>query len=198
MEEIPITGLEELESHLQQLVDAPDTLLNANLFDEVELQLTGKFGLSIVQFHLCQMAARGKRFRVAESSCLLSKEYQLSFESVKLRRRELTTKFCRSGTSVSFLSWAPQLLPRSWQVVEKCPLTCTRYQHTSPYSTTSPSGHPDTTQIRPRSCRSYQSLREAPTTGHFHSSPDLSIRRCSHTSASFARPFCEYTCHDSH
>ena len=45
MEEIPVTGLEELESHLQQLVEAPDTPLNAKLFDEVELQLTGKLRL---------------------------------------------------------------------------------------------------------------------------------------------------------
>ncbi|TVY57543.1 hypothetical protein LCER1_G002856, partial [Lachnellula cervina] len=38
--QIPITGLEELESHLKHIVDDPDTPLNANLFDEVELQLT--------------------------------------------------------------------------------------------------------------------------------------------------------------
>jgi hypothetical protein len=42
MDQIPITGLEELERHLQQLVEAPDTPLDAKLFDEVELQLTGK------------------------------------------------------------------------------------------------------------------------------------------------------------
>lgn len=42
MEELPITGLEEIESHLQQLVQDPETQLNAKLFDEVELQLTGK------------------------------------------------------------------------------------------------------------------------------------------------------------
>lgn len=42
MEEILITGLEELERHLQHLVQAPDTPLDAKLFDEVELQLTGK------------------------------------------------------------------------------------------------------------------------------------------------------------
>jgi hypothetical protein len=38
---IPITGLDELEHHLQVLLDSPDTLLNAKLFDEVSLQLTG-------------------------------------------------------------------------------------------------------------------------------------------------------------
>jgi hypothetical protein len=42
MEEIPIHGLEELERHVQQLVEAPETPLNAKLFDEVELQLNGK------------------------------------------------------------------------------------------------------------------------------------------------------------
>jgi hypothetical protein len=42
MEEIPITGLEELERHVQHLVEAPETLLDVKLFDEVELQLTGK------------------------------------------------------------------------------------------------------------------------------------------------------------
>jgi hypothetical protein len=42
MDQIPITGLEELERHFQQLVEAPDTPLDAKLFDEVELQLTGK------------------------------------------------------------------------------------------------------------------------------------------------------------
>lgn len=42
MEDIPITGLEELEHHLKQLVEAPEMPLNAKLFDEVELQLTGR------------------------------------------------------------------------------------------------------------------------------------------------------------
>ena len=42
MAELPVTGLEELELHLQHLIQAPDTPLNASLFDEVELQLTGK------------------------------------------------------------------------------------------------------------------------------------------------------------
>lgn len=39
MEGLP-TGTEELDLHLQTLLDAPDTPLNAKLFDEVELQLT--------------------------------------------------------------------------------------------------------------------------------------------------------------
>lgn len=41
MNDVPITGLEELERHLQHVVDAPETPLDAKLFDEVELQLTG-------------------------------------------------------------------------------------------------------------------------------------------------------------
>jgi hypothetical protein len=49
MDQIPITGLEELERHLQQLVEAPDTPLDAKLFDEVELQLTGKIYASWTQ-----------------------------------------------------------------------------------------------------------------------------------------------------
>lgn len=41
MDDVPITGLEELERHLQHVVEAPETPLDAKLFDEVELQLTG-------------------------------------------------------------------------------------------------------------------------------------------------------------
>lgn len=43
MEEIPVTGLEELEKHVDVLLEAPDTPLDAKLFDEVELQLNGRF-----------------------------------------------------------------------------------------------------------------------------------------------------------
>lgn len=43
MEEIPVTGLEELEKHLGVVLDAPETPLDAKLFDEVELQLNGMF-----------------------------------------------------------------------------------------------------------------------------------------------------------
>jgi hypothetical protein len=45
-ESIPVAGAEELEEHLQLVLQAPDTPLNAKLFDEVELQLTGKSVLS--------------------------------------------------------------------------------------------------------------------------------------------------------
>jgi len=44
-EGLPVTGLEDLTRHLQQLSKDLDTPLDAKLFDEVELQLTGKFFL---------------------------------------------------------------------------------------------------------------------------------------------------------
>jgi hypothetical protein len=40
-EDMPVSGLDELEVHLQQLVQSPDTPLEGKLFDDVELQLTG-------------------------------------------------------------------------------------------------------------------------------------------------------------
>jgi hypothetical protein len=43
MESVPVTGLEDLYSHLLQLLEDPDTPLNAKLFDDVELQLTGMY-----------------------------------------------------------------------------------------------------------------------------------------------------------
>lgn len=42
MDDIPITGIEELETHLQDLLKHAKIPLKAKLFDEVELQLTGK------------------------------------------------------------------------------------------------------------------------------------------------------------
>jgi hypothetical protein len=41
METVPVTGLEELDEHLDELVDDSSIDLNAKLFDHVELQLTG-------------------------------------------------------------------------------------------------------------------------------------------------------------
>ncbi|KAK3352866.1 hypothetical protein B0T25DRAFT_590628 [Lasiosphaeria hispida] len=41
MDTTPITGLEELDAHLDELVQDQTVPLNAKLFDEVELQLTG-------------------------------------------------------------------------------------------------------------------------------------------------------------
>jgi hypothetical protein len=38
MDHVPVSGLDELEAHLQQIVQNPDTPLNA---DQVELQLNG-------------------------------------------------------------------------------------------------------------------------------------------------------------
>ena len=43
MDHIPISGIEELQTHLQQIIQHPQTTLNAKLFDEVELQLNGEF-----------------------------------------------------------------------------------------------------------------------------------------------------------
>jgi hypothetical protein len=42
MDGIPISGLPELENHMEQLAEAPDTPVDAKLFDDVELQLTGR------------------------------------------------------------------------------------------------------------------------------------------------------------
>ena len=41
MDHVPVSGIDELESHLQQILSDPHTPLNAKLFDEVELQLNG-------------------------------------------------------------------------------------------------------------------------------------------------------------
>lgn len=45
MDNVPITGLEELEVHLQNLQANSDIPLDKKLFDEVELQLTGELPL---------------------------------------------------------------------------------------------------------------------------------------------------------
>lgn len=42
MESLPITGLEELQNHLQRILEDAETPLEVKLFDEVELQLNGK------------------------------------------------------------------------------------------------------------------------------------------------------------
>lgn len=39
---VPISGLPELQSHLEQLVDDPSVAFDAKLFDDVELQLNGQ------------------------------------------------------------------------------------------------------------------------------------------------------------
>jgi len=43
MDGIPVSGLTELENHMQQLIEAPNTQVNTKLFDDIELQLTGWF-----------------------------------------------------------------------------------------------------------------------------------------------------------
>lgn len=41
MDTVPISRLDELHAHLEELGRSPETPINARLFDEVELQLTG-------------------------------------------------------------------------------------------------------------------------------------------------------------
>jgi hypothetical protein len=53
MDGIPVTGLEDLDSHLQQLLEDPDTPLNPKLFDDVELQLTGMYTNFTSTYWLC-------------------------------------------------------------------------------------------------------------------------------------------------
>jgi hypothetical protein len=43
MESIPISGLDELDKHLDDLIQDVNLALNPKLFDDVELQLTGRF-----------------------------------------------------------------------------------------------------------------------------------------------------------
>ena len=42
MDNVRISGLTELQAHVQELIDDPSAPFNAKLFDDVELQLTGK------------------------------------------------------------------------------------------------------------------------------------------------------------
>jgi hypothetical protein len=42
MEQVKVSGLRELENHLQKIIAFPDTALDAKLFDDVELQLNGR------------------------------------------------------------------------------------------------------------------------------------------------------------
>ena len=52
MGDVPISGLPELETHLQQLVDDPTTPFNVKLLDDIELQLTGKPSDPLPSFQL--------------------------------------------------------------------------------------------------------------------------------------------------
>lgn len=47
MENIPISGLPELEAHLQLLLDDLSLPFDVKLLDDVELQLTGMFSLRL-------------------------------------------------------------------------------------------------------------------------------------------------------
>lgn len=49
-----VVGIEELEAHLHELSQAPDTPLQAKLFDGVELQLTSKSEKASLNAHDCE------------------------------------------------------------------------------------------------------------------------------------------------
>lgn len=55
MDTAPITGLAELDGHLDELIRNPEIPLNAKLFDDVELQLTGEFPMSLNGISVCQL-----------------------------------------------------------------------------------------------------------------------------------------------
>jgi hypothetical protein len=42
MDSVRISGLPELQAHMQELTNDPSSAFNPKLFDDVELQLTGK------------------------------------------------------------------------------------------------------------------------------------------------------------
>jgi len=42
MEITPITGLDALDKHIDDLIQDPTLTLNAKVFDDIELQLTGR------------------------------------------------------------------------------------------------------------------------------------------------------------
>jgi hypothetical protein len=69
-EKVKIAELEHLENHLEQLLEDPQTPLNAKLFDDVELQLTGMSGsrycLGHAQFIVCISAFWWNRTRYIE------------------------------------------------------------------------------------------------------------------------------------
>lgn len=46
MDNVPISRLDELLAHLEELRSNPETPINERLFDEVELQLTGSYHLN--------------------------------------------------------------------------------------------------------------------------------------------------------
>jgi len=42
MDSVPVRGLDEFDRHLDDLIQDPTLELNAKLFDDIELQLTGR------------------------------------------------------------------------------------------------------------------------------------------------------------
>lgn len=45
---IPVTGVDLLEKHLDDLLDDPNLPLTTKLFDDVELQLTGNLDITTI------------------------------------------------------------------------------------------------------------------------------------------------------
>ena len=54
---IPITGLDDLTAHMDALIADPSTPLEAKLFDDIELQLTGMC-LPLFSSLLCLLETR--------------------------------------------------------------------------------------------------------------------------------------------
>lgn len=57
METSSITGLDDLDQHIQEILQAPDAPLNAKLFDEVELQLTGTSDIFLIWLFVMLVSA---------------------------------------------------------------------------------------------------------------------------------------------
>lgn len=57
MDAIPLTGVDELDLHLDQLLQDPSLALNAKLFDNVQLQLRGNLAATCAPRSLYAMLA---------------------------------------------------------------------------------------------------------------------------------------------
>jgi hypothetical protein len=58
MDEVKVSGLKELENHLQEVIAFPDTTLDAKLFDDVELQLNGRLRRFSTHSGICKMCEK--------------------------------------------------------------------------------------------------------------------------------------------
>jgi hypothetical protein len=55
MDAIPLTGVDELDLHLDQLLQDSSLVLNAKLFDHVHLQLRGNPAATRLPFTICSV-----------------------------------------------------------------------------------------------------------------------------------------------